>query len=48
MMTLIDDAKLWFSDGEHDVDLMLKMGVITLEQIVRMYKAAIGKQAIDC
>lgn len=29
-----DQMKTWFGDGEQDVDLMLRMGVLTAEQLV--------------
>jgi hypothetical protein len=34
---LTDEMKNWFGDGEFDIDLMLKMGVVTEEQIIKSY-----------
>jgi hypothetical protein len=34
---LSEEIKNWFSDGEWDVDLMLRMGVVTEEQILKWY-----------
>ena len=32
-----EKAKKWFGDGEIDVDLMLSMGVITIDRIIESY-----------
>jgi hypothetical protein len=34
---LLPEVKDWFSEGEWDVDLMIRMGVITEEHIQHMY-----------
>ena len=34
---LSEEIKYWFSDGEWDVDLMLRMGIVTEEQILKWY-----------
>lgn len=36
---LWEKAKYWFGDGEVDVDLMVRMGVVTQEVIIEMYLA---------
>jgi hypothetical protein len=34
---LSEEIKYWFGDGEWDVDLMLRMRVVTEDQILKMY-----------
>ncbi|MCU5025323.1 hypothetical protein ACTFRD_30475 [Bacillus cereus group sp. MYBK249-1] len=36
---LWEKAKYWFGDGEVDVDLMVRMDVITKERVIEMYLA---------
>ena len=36
---LWEKAKEWFGDGEADVELMVRMDVITKERVIEMYLA---------
>jgi hypothetical protein len=35
--TLLPKSKQWFGDGEIDVDLMIRSGVISKEKLIKMY-----------
>lgn len=35
--SLLPKAKQWFGQGEVNVDLMIGMGVVTKDQIIKMY-----------
>lgn len=35
--SLLPKAKQWFGQGEVDVDLMIGMGAVTKDQIIKMY-----------
>lgn len=36
---LTEEITRWFGDGEYDVDLMLRLGVVTEEQILALWDA---------
>ena len=40
---LTKEIKDWFGDGEVDVDLMLSLGIITKEQILKLWENHNGK-----
>lgn len=39
---LTEEIKRWFGDGEYDVDLMLRLGVVTETQILALWDAREG------
>lgn len=43
----IEEMKNWFGDGEWDVGLMLRLGVLTEEKLVEICKALVGSPWYD-
>ena len=41
---LTDEIKYWFGDGEVDVDLMIKMGVVNEEMILNLWNNRVDEQ----